>query len=1040
MGAHQARLEPSNPPPRLCDAARARRRLGKSTTMSTLFTIRKVNDATFPHHGMSGRLDELLLSPGSQPVRCVATAPGHVVVSVAGGKYLHAFSARTPHPSRRAARAAGEDAATKPAAPEHPRDAFVESQTRLSPELEPELLETSALLSFHGASPVSRVVFVPAGASAAENAKTPLALLAVQEDGGVAAWRWVEMNANETDDENDDERARWCACVPPSFAGGPPLIVEPPANAIVSHSIRGGVVDASLVTTFENGRRRVKLACLTSGHNFFPDREESRAEGPRSGMFSPWLVLLDVCFLDDLRHSDDRGHLRNKNVGRRKSGETEKRKPDETSEKINRHEALAPVPRASAVLSAGGDEFWVVANGGGAVNGPKSVATRWAVGEANGRTRATRRVDLSAAAAAADAAAAAADGVSPSRAVAAERTLGRLATCLHYPSRELLAVTDRGNVLCLSPGLRGFDSGTDDVFTRDASAFFFAAEREKSAKEKEEHSVRHVGRLRGFADDFANPAKSWHVSNALVAHGPFLYLAWRRRGSAETLRAGEVAFFHEPPETDDSYAEDRKSDDALPTIASAVSAYHLSSGVSLGTVPLPALPALAGRAANGADEKNFYGTTERTKTLSADAPKRAYDRARLVDGGAFWGPPAFLLATETCSSAGGVFVVAPAPAAATLARVYVGEDADATRREHRRALSSTPFCFRERAHAEMSFLRSARRECAWFGGSLERLDASLALATAELDIDARARGTPRLAYERLFSDDAEKSLGKNQTTTTSEETTEEVFLSPTRARVAEPALVLRARASAETRKKRRNDDAWRVVADETRAFFRKNYPRNDLFSSANGDGGDADARFAFAVFSELGAAEARDVHGALAAGGAAGADADASRKSRDDVWENSLTERETNRPGPGAGDARFARAGLAALDAAASAAAPWEIPREDDREKDKQQTPVDVFEAEGRETLRAVARLARRLGSETETHICASISDDVSETRDDFRDVLSFLSTSSRARGDGASSEAPPSSSLEAAAALLATTTTVIERDEKARDERDAFA
>ena len=659
------------------------------------------------------------------------------------------------------------------------------------------------------------------------------------------------------------------------------------------------------------------------------------------------------------------------------------------------------------------------------------------------------------AAAAADAAAAAADGVSPSRAVffAAERTLGRLATCLHYPSRELLAVTDRGNVLCLSPGLRGFDSGTDDVFTRDASAFFFAAEREKSAKEKEEHSVRHVGRLRGFADDFADPAKSWHVSNALVAHGPFLYLAWRRRGSAETPRAGEVAFFHKPPETDDSYAEDRKSDDALPTIASAVSAYHLSSGVSLGTVPLPALPALAGRAANGADEKNFYGTTERTKTLSADAPKRAYDRARLVDGGAFWGPPAFLLATETCSSAAGVFVVAPAPAAATLARVYVGEDADATRREHRRALSSTSF--RERAHAEMSFLRSARRECAWFGGSLERLDASLALATAELDIDARARGTPRLAYERLFSDDAEKSLGKNQTTTTSEETIEEVFLSPTRARVAEPALVLRARANAETEKKRRNenDDAWRVVADETRAFFRKNYPRNDLFSSssANGDGGDAEknARFAFAAFSELGAAEARDVHGALAAGGAAGADADASRKSRDDVWEKSLTERETNRPGPGpgAGDARFARAGLAALDAAASAAAPWEILTncsyktcEDDREKDKRQTPVDVFEAEGRETLRAVARLARRLGSETETHIRASISDDVSETRDDFRDVLSFLSTSSRARGDGASSEAPPSSSLEAAAALLATTTTVIERDEKARDERDAFA
>ena len=187
------------------------------------------------------------------------------------------------------------------------------------------------------------------------------------------------------------------------------------------------------------------------------------------------------------------------------------------------------------MLSAGGDEFWVVANGGGAANG--AVATRWAVGEANGQTRATRRVDLSAAAAAADAAAAAADGVS-SRAVAERTRKGRLATCLHYPSRELLAVTDRGNVLCLSPGLRALGSGTDEA--RDASAS--AAEREKSSKQKAEHSVRHVGRLRGFADDFANPAKSWHVSNALVAHGPFLYLAWRFGGSAETRRAGEDAF------------------------------------------------------------------------------------------------------------------------------------------------------------------------------------------------------------------------------------------------------------------------------------------------------------------------------------------------------------------------------------------------------------------------------------------------------------------------------------------------------------------
>ena len=60
----------------------------------------------------------------------------------------------------------------------------------------------------------------------------------------------------------------------------------------------------------------------------------------------------------------------------------------------------------------------------------------------------------------------------------------RLATCLHSPSHELLAVTERGNVLCLSPGLRGFDAE--------------ASESQASENEKQKtHSTRHVGRLRG---------------------------------------------------------------------------------------------------------------------------------------------------------------------------------------------------------------------------------------------------------------------------------------------------------------------------------------------------------------------------------------------------------------------------------------------------------------------------------------------------------------------------------------------------------------
>ena len=964
---------------------------------STPFAIREVNDTTFPHHAMSGHLDELLCSPESQPVRCVATAPGHVVVSVAGGKYLHAFSARTP--SRRpSGRSETPDATST-----DPPDAASETWTRQgrgrdvdavferartsprsrpepdsNPETEPLVSERAAhLVGFHGASPAVRVVFVPATRrNGAGGAATPLALLAVQEDGGVAAWRWVgeawdEAGRASTPASRESRRAsdvgsgraarRWRPCAAAAFAGGPPLVSPPFASAFVAR--HGVVTDAALFTSDEDGRLRVRLACLTSG--------APRGYGDPAGGAPPTVVAIDVGFLDAVlggggsfdREGGGTGPLGNT------AGTTEARRAGSFPTR-KEPEALAPVPRADAILSAGGDEFWVVAGGLGRAF---PVATRWS--RVAGETRAIRRVDLDAAARAADAAAAAADGAG-SAAAADQAAPGRLAFCLHDPSRELLAVTARGNVLCLSPGLRGVDAETRTTISRAT---------------RETHATRHVGRLRGFASDRGARAKTpISRANALVARGPFLYLA--RPDVDGGRKSPETAAFANARSKRDARAVSReplRARSAARASASArVEAYHLSSGIALGTVPIPAPPPLA--RGSGGDETN-------EARLADDDDGRV---VRLVDGGC---GRALVLATAF-DRATGVFVVVPPSVPATLARAYVGEDGNdggrggervgaAERKTRETRVSATPS--HRTQISKMASLRAARRECAWFGGALERLDASAALALAELEIGARARGRDLSALALFESETANATNGSDR-----------VPDSPTRARVAEPALVLRARPRVARGDGAEADDAWRAVADATRAFFRETYPETPARES-----GKEEARFssrdrparvaaAFAAFSELGAAQAREVRGALRVGADApegdGGGGSAAADGRD---------------GTTARTAR--RAGLAALDAAAT------VPDPD--------PDATGFATEGRDTLRAIARRVRDLRdaiSRTEWDTDA----ETTATLDDFRDVAAFLSSATR------DALGAPASAMEAAGALLAETT-VVRGDEGTTDD-----
>jgi uncharacterized membrane protein YgcG len=132
---------------------------------------------------------------------------------------------------------------------------------------------------------------------------------------------------------------------------------------------------------------------------------------------------------------------------------------------------LAEYPGASALLSAGGGDFWVVSrSGGGGGGGGGSgggggggggggsggvIAYRWSTAH----RQAVARVDIGTAAAAADAAVeigCSGGGKNGSGG------LGRLAASLHFPSNELIALTDRGNVLTVSPPLQACPLGRDE--------------------------------------------------------------------------------------------------------------------------------------------------------------------------------------------------------------------------------------------------------------------------------------------------------------------------------------------------------------------------------------------------------------------------------------------------------------------------------------------------------------------------------------------------------------------------------------------------
>ena len=651
--------------------------------------IHNVDDASFPNLAMSGNLPELLSSSGTQPLRCAAVTAGHVAVAVSNGTYLHVLSARSRgesdprRPFGRARHVSREAELT--------RAAFGASPIRLD-----DRDEGDTPLSFHGASPVAALEFVPANSSADPTTSRALHLLAVQEDGAVAAWRWSP----------DDERASdgWIPVVRPAYAGGPAHRPPTPQTSARRRPRHHREIRRRKRPKDRTRARVVRVVCLTAG-------------APH--VSPPAVVIRDVP--THSRRRDD--------AARTKTSESYSNGGDEIA---------ATYPGAKTILAAGGDAFWVLVDRRGEKarrerrarrargRGPRlpapgagsrlragsgagqCVAYRWSAAE----RRAVARVDFGVAAVAAAAAAERADRLangttkpsSFSASSARATGLGRVAATMHHPSNELVVLTDRGNVLAIGPPLDGFPTEANDA-DAEAELRRRGVDEDRSLPTAAPPTARHVARLAGFADDFG-PSRWWHLGH-VVARGPFVWVVWhhRRRAGASAIAADLLGSPNRDGDDEGGFFA-RAGFEQTPPAKTTASLYHVSTGAFVGSAPLPSLP-----------------SPRRGDTTNAG--KGSAGMVRVVDGGS---AGTFLVAGEESKSSALFELVARVPAALAAAAAPLVEKTPA---------DVDPSATRARART----LRAALRGCAAWGGLWNDSKARLALTLAEIEASAAAAGT-----------------------------------------------------------------------------------------------------------------------------------------------------------------------------------------------------------------------------------------------------------------------------------------------------------
>ena len=389
-------------------------------------------------------------------------------------------------------------------------------------------------LSFHGASPVVKLMFLPGD----DSRDVPCVLVAVQENGAVAAWCRVMSRGD------DDDDVRWMEMAEPTVPGGPPEIAPPLRG--YRKGAHGAVIDAALAVTEAAGRRRRQP--LGRMRRASGDAVESVPRLDRRRRRRRW-TRRRVSRSSRGRFACRRWNQsprwfdrRFPSSGRRPGGGRTNERPNRDGDDcrgVSRRDRPARRWRERSVGARAREEEEEAeeaaeeeegGEGGGGTHGHEGEGGGGGVGirRENGCEAyrwnanlgvATARVNVAVAAAAADAVAARIDGDrdwdEDNRKKASNGAVGVPAVALTAPGRELLAVSPRGEVIVASPPLERCPVGARPAMSGGSDA-------------PEPIAWRHLATLGGFREEFsrAGGSRRWACVGSVAARGSFLHVAW----------------------------------------------------------------------------------------------------------------------------------------------------------------------------------------------------------------------------------------------------------------------------------------------------------------------------------------------------------------------------------------------------------------------------------------------------------------------------------------------------------------------------------
>ena len=325
------------------------------------------------------------------------------------------------------------------------------------------------------------------------------ALLAAQEDGGVAAWRWCC--------EDTEPEPRWVPCAP-RVRGGT-ATGRGAVRRRVRNRKRLRVRRRAPRRARRRGRRRVRLARsdFRAFRLGFPRRDSWHAENADARRDRRRLPGRCPRGQSRLRRAPARGNGGEKRA-RGRGGLSPRAVP--RSRPVLMAVSGGALLRAATSSGSSRAERGVQTKIPSSRGGPPASPVRRARPVASTspsprasptprrrqrgrppRRRARGRLEIS-------------GNFQTFRASRAVRIVCGLATCLHSPSHELLAVTERGNVLCLSPGLRGFDA---------EASVSQASENEK----QKTHSTRPSGAFAARISSRAPISRRWNRRRVLAS-------------------------------------------------------------------------------------------------------------------------------------------------------------------------------------------------------------------------------------------------------------------------------------------------------------------------------------------------------------------------------------------------------------------------------------------------------------------------------------------------------------------------------------------